>query len=59
MPSFRNVYKQETIFYAVLVFWGAYRNAGNVNDNDTIGANFKDALSEASEWGVYMSMQVK
>ncbi len=58
MPNFRNVYKQEMDFLrGYLVFWGAYRNAGNENSNDGIGANFKDAMSEAGEWGVYMSMQ--
>ena len=24
-----------------LVFWGAYRNTGNLNDSNTIGAEFK------------------
>jgi choline dehydrogenase-like flavoprotein len=58
MPNFRNVYKQETDFIrGYLVFWGAYRSQGNENIVDTIGGDFKDALSEAGEWGVYMSMQ--
>src|SRR3954465_8957715 len=58
MPNFRNVYKQETDFLrGYLVFWGAYRDRGNENKNDTIGASFKNAMSEAGEWGVYMSMQ--
>jgi choline dehydrogenase-like flavoprotein len=58
MPCFRNVYKQETDFMrGYLVFWGAYRDRGNENAIDPIGANFKDAMSEAGEWGVYMSMQ--
>lgn len=58
MPSFRNVYKQQTDFLrGYLVFWGAYRNAGNESDSSSIGAAYKDAMSEAGDWGVYMSMQ--
>jgi choline dehydrogenase-like flavoprotein len=58
MPSFRNVYKQETDFLrGYLVFWGAYRNSGNPTDANGIGAEFKEAMSEAGDWGVYMSMQ--
>ena len=58
MPSFRNVYRQETDFLrGYLVFWGAYRNSGKTNDADSIGAAYKEALSEAGDWGVYMSMQ--
>ncbi len=58
MPSFRNVYKQQTDFLrGYLVFWGAYRNTGNPTNDITIGAAFKDAMSEAGSWGVYMSMQ--
>ncbi len=58
MPSFRNVYKQETDFLrGYLVFWGAYRNSGNETTNETIGGAYKDSLSEAGLWGVYMSMQ--
>ncbi len=57
MPSFRNVYKQETDFLrGYLVFWGAYRNTGKTT-NETIGAAYKEALSEAGNWSVYMSMQ--
>src|SRR6202007_746604 len=37
--------------------WGAYRNAGNENGSESIGIGFKNAMSEAGEWGVYMSMQ--
>ncbi|HEY8687831.1 MAG TPA: GMC oxidoreductase, partial [Chitinophagaceae bacterium] len=57
MPSFRNVYKQETDFLrGYLVFWGAYRKTGK-ETNETIGARYKEALSEAGNWEVYMSMQ--
>ncbi|QEC69122.1 GMC family oxidoreductase [Panacibacter ginsenosidivorans] len=58
MPSFRNVHKKEMDFMGgYLVFWGAYRNTGNANNNENIGASFKDAMCEAGNWGVYMSMQ--
>ena len=58
MPSFRNVYKQDTDFLrGYLVFWGAYRNAGKAIPGHEIGAAFKDAMSEAGDWSVYMSMQ--
>ena len=58
MPSFRNVYKQETDFLrGYLVFWGAYRDTGNETTNETIGGSYKDSLTEAGPWRVYMSMQ--
>ena len=57
MPSFRNVYKQDTDFLrGYLVFWGAYRNTGAAT-NEAIGAAYKEAMSEAGGWSVYMSMQ--
>ena len=57
MPNFRNVYKQETDFLrGYLVFWGAYRDTGK-ETAETIGAAYKEALSEAGNWSVYMSMQ--
>src|SRR6476620_6067301 len=58
MPSFRNVYKQETDFLrGYLVFWGAYRDRGNETFNESIGSAYKESLTEAGPWGVYMSMQ--
>lgn len=58
MPSFRNVRKNDMDFLGgYITFWGAYRNTGNENGNDTIGAKFKEALCEAGDWGVYMSIQ--
>jgi len=58
MPSFRNVYQQDTDFLrGYLVFWGAYRNRGTAITGEEIGAAYKEALSEAGGWGVYMSMQ--
>jgi choline dehydrogenase-like flavoprotein len=57
MPSFRNVYQQDTDFLrGYLVFWGAYRNTGAAT-NEAIGAAYKEAMSEAGTWSVYMSMQ--
>ncbi len=58
MPSFRNVYKQETDFLrGYMVFWGAYRNTGNATDENNIGVAYKEAMCEAGDWSVYMSMQ--
>ncbi len=58
MPNFRNVYKQEEDFQrGYLVFWGAYRDTGNEQAAEGIGAAFKKSMSEAGGWSVYMSMQ--
>lgn len=58
MPSFRNVHKHDMDFLGgYITFWGAYRNTGNENGNETIGAAFKNAMSETGDWGVYMSIQ--
>jgi choline dehydrogenase-like flavoprotein len=58
MPSFRNVRKNDMDFLGgYITFWGAYRSVGDENSNDTIGANYKDALCEPGDWGVYMSIQ--
>ena len=58
MPSFRNVYEQQTDFKrGYLVFWGAYRNTGKEMPGAPVGAGFKEAMSEAGNWSVYMSMQ--
>lgn len=58
MPNFRNVYKQETDFLrGYTVHFGAGRAAGTEAQGETIGAKFKDALSEAGRWYVSMMMQ--
>ena len=59
IPSFRNVYKQETDFLrGYMTFLGAGRAAWyEDSDEDGIGGKYKDALSEAGNWQVYMSMQ--
>jgi len=59
MPSFRNIYKQETDFLrGYMVFSGASRSGWNGGrDNEGIGAGLKEELSEAHGWRIYMSMQ--
>jgi choline dehydrogenase-like flavoprotein len=57
MPNFRNLYKQETDFqrgYMVRIF--TERDRG-IHSDETIGAKYKEALSEAGGWHVTMSMQ--
>ena len=55
MPNFRNVHKQETDFLrGYMVFFGAGRGYGIANG---LGADFKDALSEAGNWNVSIMMQ--
>jgi choline dehydrogenase-like flavoprotein len=55
MPNFRNVHKQETDFLrGYMVFFGAGRGFGSSN---ILGAEFKDALSEAGDWYVSIIMQ--
>jgi choline dehydrogenase-like flavoprotein len=55
MPNFRNVHKQETDFLrGYMVFFGAGRGFGSAN---TLGAEYKDALSEAGDWYVSIMMQ--
>jgi choline dehydrogenase-like flavoprotein len=59
MPNFRNVYKQETDFLrGYMVHFSAYRgNAYPANDAPQIGADFKETITEAGNWGVFMMMQ--
>ena len=56
MPNFRNVYKQETDFLrGYMTFFGASRGRGwGTNE---IGAAYKDEITEAGDWNVYMMMQ--
>jgi len=55
IPSFRNLHKQEKDFQrGYISFWGAGRNRA---DADGIGAEYKEALTEAGNWTAYMSMQ--
>ena len=55
MPNFRNVHKQETDFLrGYMVFYSATRGRAGV---EGIGGDYKDAISEAGDWGIYMMMQ--
>jgi len=57
MPSFRNVYKQETDFLrGYMIAFGANREGWN-KPADGIGAQFKDHLTEVGSWSVSMMMQ--
>jgi choline dehydrogenase-like flavoprotein len=57
MPSFRNVYKQQTDFLrGYLVFWGAYRSVLE-SDTSGIGTVLKESIVEPGPWKAYMSMQ--
>ncbi len=57
IPNFRNVNGQETDFLrGYASFFSAYRPAG-VPSKDTVGAEFKDSLTELGGWRVSMMMQ--
>ena len=59
IPNFRNIHKQDTDFLGgYVIFSGAYRE--KISDRGieaTIGADFKEALSEPGGWGAYMYLQ--
>jgi choline dehydrogenase-like flavoprotein len=58
MPSFRNVKRRDADFLGGYIsFWGAYRNTGNEQPNESIGAAFKESMTEPGGWSAYMSMQ--
>jgi len=59
MPNFRNVYKQETDFLrGYMVHFSASRGNANVTgDQPEIGGSYKEAISEAGDWGIYAMMQ--
>jgi choline dehydrogenase-like flavoprotein len=55
MPNFRNVYKQETDFLrGYMIHYSGVRGRAYA---DSIGGEYKDAISEAGDWGVYAMMQ--
>lgn len=57
MPSFRNVFKQETDFLrGYMVAFNASR-AGWGRSSEGLGASFKDQLTAAGPWQVFMMMQ--
>ena len=59
MPNFRNVHKQEMDFKrGYMVFYTATRAGwGHWTEGEQIGAAYKDAVSEAGKWEIYMMMQ--
>jgi choline dehydrogenase-like flavoprotein len=59
LPNFRNVHKQEMDFLrGYTVHFSAGRGKGNSKYGETeIGGAYKDAMTEAGGWGVFMMMQ--
>jgi choline dehydrogenase-like flavoprotein len=59
MPAFRNIYKQETDFLrGYVVFAGASRAGWESEESlGGIGTEYKEDLTRAHEWNVYMSIQ--
>ena len=56
MPSFRNVYKQETDFLrGYMVFFGAGR--GSMLSDEALGASIKEQAAKPGSWYVSMMMQ--
>jgi choline dehydrogenase-like flavoprotein len=59
MPNFRNVYKQEMDFLrGYMTFYSVMRAGwGHGTDGPQIGSGYKEAISEAGPWVVYVQMQ--
>jgi choline dehydrogenase-like flavoprotein len=58
LPNFRNVHKQQMDFLrGYMVHFSAARGQGNYDTPEQIGAEFKDALTQAGPWGVFMMLQ--
>ena len=59
MPNFRNVYKQEMDFLrGYMTFYSVLRAGwGHATDGPQIGGGYKEAISEAGPWVVYVQMQ--
>ncbi len=58
MPNFRNVYKQEMDFQrGYMVHFTCGRDRARGKGGEQIGGDYKDALTEAGNWGVFMMMQ--
>ena len=56
IPSFRNLHKQEANFQrGYMMYYSAYRGRGT--GDDSIGADFKTAQTEAGGWGISMGIQ--
>jgi choline dehydrogenase-like flavoprotein len=57
MPSFRNVYKQETDFLrGYMVFYSADRQGWSRNEN-SIGVELKERVASPGPWQIFMMMQ--
>ena len=55
MPNFRNVYRQEMDFLrGYMVHFSAGRGRASA---EGIGGNYKDAITEAGDWHIFMMMQ--
>ncbi|SDW25281.1 Choline dehydrogenase [Hydrobacter penzbergensis] len=55
MPNFRNVYRQEMDFLrGYMVHFSASRGRAAA---EGIGGNYKDAITEAGDWHIFMMMQ--
>jgi choline dehydrogenase-like flavoprotein len=59
MPSFRNVFKQETDFLRgyMVAFSAARGGYWRGMSQDGFGAEFKENLTSPGEWGIYVQMQ--
>lgn len=59
LANYRNLYTQETDYFGgFTTFMGANRERGPVETaNGEIGAAYKDSLTEAGRWTLYMYMQ--
>lgn len=59
IANYRNLHKQDTDYVGgFTTFMGAYRNRGNKQlTTDTIGASYKESLTEPGNWVAYMYMQ--
>ena len=59
LPNFRNVRKQEMDFMrGYMVHFSASRGRAYVKEGEPeLGGAYKDAMTEAGPWGVYMMMQ--
>lgn len=59
MPSFRNVFKQETDFQrGYMVAFSADRTGWNSgNSQDGFGAEYKEKLTQPGPWSIYIQMQ--
>jgi len=59
LPNFRNVYKQETDFQrGYMVHFSAGRGTSDAPDGiPQVGGAYKDSMTEAGDWNVFMMMQ--